>query len=130
MSFLSLCLATAPQALLNKSMPRPLAHITSLKHLTVLKLGGGDGSGGAGAAPSSKAAAADIPARFACPITGLPFNGKSRFVVLRRSGHELSERALKEVRCRLGRAAWLAARQGAARQLACSERAGVEKRPA
>ncbi|KAL4440746.1 hypothetical protein ABPG77_000455 [Micractinium sp. CCAP 211/92] len=85
------------QALLNKSMPKPLAHITSLKHLVELKLGEGGSGGGDTAAPSSKAAASDIPARFACPITGLPFNGKSRFVVLRRSGHVLSERALKEV---------------------------------
>ncbi len=89
-------------------MPKPLAHITSLKHLVELKLGEGGSGGGDAAAPSSKAAASDIPARFACPITGLPFNGKSRFVVLRRSGHVLSERALKEVRawaCGLGTAA-------------------------
>ncbi|KAL4457462.1 hypothetical protein ABPG75_012327 [Micractinium tetrahymenae] len=85
------------QALLNKSMPKPLAHITSLKHLIELKLGdGSSGGGSAAAAPTSKDGG-DVAARFACPITGLPFNGKSRFVVLRRSGHVLSERALKEV---------------------------------
>lgn len=89
--------AHALQALLNKSMPKPLAHITSLKHLVELKLG--DSSGGSGGvAPGSRGGSGDIPARFACPITGLPFNGKSRFAVLRSSGHVLSERALKEVR--------------------------------
>lgn len=84
------------QALVTKSMPKGLAHITSLKHVTELKLeeapkggagGGTDGGGGA--------------VRFACPVTGQAFNGKYKFVVLRKSGHVLSERALKEVRRRV-----------------------------
>jgi hypothetical protein len=35
---------------------------------------------------------------FACPLTGLPMNGRYRFVALRRTGHVISEKALKEVR--------------------------------
>lgn len=37
-------------------------------------------------------------ADFACPLTGLPMNGRYRFSVLRKTGHVLSEKALKEVR--------------------------------
>lgn len=36
-------------------------------------------------------------ADFACPLTGLPMNGRYRFSVLRSTGHVLSEKALKEV---------------------------------
>lgn len=36
-------------------------------------------------------------AKFACPVTGLEFNGKTRFLVHRVSGQVISERALKEV---------------------------------
>ena len=36
-------------------------------------------------------------ADFACPLTGLPMNGRYRFSVLRKTGHVLSEKALKEV---------------------------------
>ena len=37
-------------------------------------------------------------ARFCCPITGQEMNGRYRFVVLRNSGHVVSEKALKQVR--------------------------------
>lgn len=81
-----------PQALLSKAMPRPLGHITSLKCVTELKLEAASDSGGAGSGTDG--------ARFACPVTGQALNGKARFVVLRRTGHVVSERALKEVRGR------------------------------
>lgn len=84
---------TSLQALLTKSMPKSLGHISSLKHLIELKLeeavGGEQGPG---------EAALEGVTRFACPVTGQALNGKSRFVVMRRSGHVVSERALKEVR--------------------------------
>lgn len=35
---------------------------------------------------------------FQCPITGLEFNGKYRFLALRTCGHVLSAKALKEVK--------------------------------
>jgi hypothetical protein len=84
------------QALLNKSMPKSLAHISGLKHLVELKLEAAE-DGGKGGKNGDDGQNGGV--RFACPITGLPFNGKSRFVVFKKSGHVLSERALKEVRC-------------------------------
>lgn len=36
-------------------------------------------------------------ASFACPLTGLPMNGRYRFSALKKSGHVISEKALKEV---------------------------------
>lgn len=80
------------QALVGKTMPKALGHISSLKHLIDLKL-----------EPSGSGKGGDGGAAFACPITGLALNGKARFVVVRAKGHVLSERALKEVRsCRAG----------------------------
>ena len=81
------------QALVTKSMPKPLAHIGGLKHVIELKLeagpaGNGSSGDGGGDGPGTK---------FACPITGQAFNGKAKFVVMRKSGHVVSERAVKEV---------------------------------
>lgn len=77
------------QALLAKSIPRSLGHISSMKHLIDVVLTEVDG------------AAADAAVRFACPVTGLPMSGKSRFVIVRPGGtgpgHIMSEKALKEL---------------------------------
>jgi hypothetical protein len=77
------------QALVARTIPRGLSHITSLKHLVDVKL---ERAGGA------KEGAA---VQFACPVTGLPMGGKGRFVAVRCGGrgpaHVLAERALKEV---------------------------------
>lgn len=73
-------------------MPKPLGHIGSLKHVTELRLEaapGGEPGAGDGATLGT--------ARFVCPVTGLALNGKSRFVIFRKTGHVVSERALKEV---------------------------------
>lgn len=50
------------QALVTKSMPKPLGHISSLKHLIELKLEAAAGSGGSKGGEDG--------ARFACPISG------------------------------------------------------------
>jgi len=77
-------------ALLNRTMPAGLAHISSLKQLVTLKLEAAPRKAvGAGAVGSS---ASD----WQCPITGLEMNGRARFVVHRPTGHAISERALKE----------------------------------
>lgn len=77
------------QALLTKSIPRSMSHISSIKHLIDVKLTAADG------------AAADAAVRFACPVTGLPMSGKSKFVIVRPggtgAGHIFSEKALKEL---------------------------------
>jgi Rtf2 RING-finger len=75
------------QALLAKNMPRGLAHLTSMKHLIDIKL------------EESQGTAADAAVRFACPVTGLPMSGKSKFVIIRKEGqgYVVSERAIKEL---------------------------------
>ncbi|GIL49086.1 hypothetical protein Vafri_5553 [Volvox africanus] len=89
------------QRLLNKSIPPALAHISGLKAVTELKLHPAKRSG---AGPSNaKAAASQVSFQlsndsdFCCPVTGVAFNGRYKFVVLRPSGHVVSEKALKEV---------------------------------
>jgi hypothetical protein len=92
-------------ALLNKTLPPALAHISSLKAVTTLKLdpmpsrtashaaaGPGPGSSSIGRNGSSS----DL-AVFHCPVTGLEMNGRVQFVIHKPSGLVLSERALREV---------------------------------
>ena len=73
-------------ALLDKSMPSSLAHISSLKHLAEVKLtrsetGPSKGAGGSGASA------------YCCPVTGVALNGRYRFVVHRPTGHLVSRSA-------------------------------------
>ena len=83
-------------ALMAHSLPPALAHISSLRHLINLRLARNPNYAG-----QSAASAADFQpgngAEWACPVTGLELNGRYRFVALRRSGHVVSEKALKEV---------------------------------
>lgn len=88
-------------ALLNKTLPPALAHISSLKAVTSLKL---DPAAAASSRAGSHAAAGPGPgssscdvAVFQCPVTGLEMNGRFPFVIHRPSGLVLSERALREV---------------------------------
>lgn len=83
-------------------MPKALSHISSLKHVRDLQLTpSGEGEGARGAAATARNFQPGNEADFACPITGLEMNGKYRFVVLRKSGHVISEKALKQVRTAL-----------------------------
>eukprot|EP00884_Botryococcus_braunii_P009402 jgi/Botrbrau1/18463/Bobra.0072s0046.1 len=85
------------QALMDKAIPKGLAHISSLKHLTDLQLT--RTSSRECARPAVTTARNFQPgneAEFACPITGLEMNGKYRFVVLLGSGHVISEKAVKQ----------------------------------
>lgn len=92
-------------ALLSKTMPASLAHISGLRNVTVLKL---EHAAAVAAAPGRSAAAVaagassstfqpsnDAP--FCCPITGAAFNGRFKFVVFRETGMAVAERALREV---------------------------------
>ncbi|KAK9868399.1 hypothetical protein WJX84_009405 [Apatococcus fuscideae] len=83
------------QALLKKSMPKALGHITSLKQLIELKLTPAPAGGAKAATATTFQPGNDAP--FVCPITELPLNGRFRAVVLRPSGLVVSERALKEM---------------------------------
>ena len=83
-------------ALMARSLPPALGHISSLRHLIDLRLAHNPNYAG-----QSAASAADFQpgngAEWACPVTGLELNGRYRFVALRRTGHVVSEKALKEV---------------------------------
>lgn len=95
-------------ALLNKTLPPALSHISSLKAVTTLRLdpipsragshaaaGPGPGSSN-GRNGSSNGSSSDL-AVFQCPVTGLEMNGRVPFVIHRPTGLVLSERALREV---------------------------------
>ncbi|GAB4820969.1 hypothetical protein N2152v2_008015 [Parachlorella kessleri] len=85
------------QALVGKTMPKALSHISSLKHVMDLKLEPSADAAANGGSSSIAGAGGSAAVRFACPISGQPMNGKYKFVVVRRTGHVLSERAVKEV---------------------------------
>lgn len=73
-------------ALVGKTIPKGLSHISSLKHVFDIHL-----------ERSADKAGGKEAVQFSCPISGQPLNGKYKFKVVRSSGHVLSERALKEV---------------------------------
>eukprot|EP00890_Picochlorum_soloecismus_P000558 jgi/Picsp_1/1502/NSC_04980-R1_protein len=73
-------------ALISKTMPKGLPHISSRKHVFDVKLYTLSGQ------------ARDV--RYGCPVTSLPLNGKYRFVVVRTKdgkGHVVSEKSVKEM---------------------------------
>uniref|UniRef100_A0A1J3E5D8 Protein RTF2-like protein n=1 Tax=Noccaea caerulescens TaxID=107243 RepID=A0A1J3E5D8_NOCCA len=77
-------------ALLSKRLPKQFSYIKGLKDMVNIKLtpvAGSDGS-----------AQDTINAQFQCPVSGLEFNGKYKFFVLRGCGHVMSAKALKEVK--------------------------------
>ncbi|ONK60435.1 uncharacterized protein A4U43_C08F18430 [Asparagus officinalis] len=63
------------QALIHKKLPKEFGHIRGLKDMIEVK----------------------IP-NLECPVTGLEFNGKYGFIAIRKCGHVLSVKALKEVK--------------------------------
>lgn len=75
------------EALLGKKLPKAFSHIKGLKDMINIELSRIPGiekvHGGT---------------QFQCPITGLEFNGKYKFIALRACGHVLSAKALKEVK--------------------------------
>ena len=83
-------------ALVSKSMPKALAHISSLKHVTDVKL-----TQNGNAAISLESTATNFQpgneAAFCCPISGQPLNGQYRFCVVLPSGYVISEKAIKSV---------------------------------
>lgn len=75
-------------ALLTKSLPKKLGYIKGLKDLITVHFTSIPGVSPDGDISGSK---------FQCPVTGLEVNGKFKFFALRKCGHVLSARALKEV---------------------------------
>ncbi|CAA7032375.1 unnamed protein product [Microthlaspi erraticum] len=77
-------------ALLSKKLPKQFSYIKGLKDMVNIKLtpvAGSDGS-----------AQDTINAQFQCPVSGLEFNGKYKFFVLKGCGHVMSAKALKEIK--------------------------------
>lgn len=84
------------------ALPQRLEHVTGMKAITTLKLHRNearkssvkDASGNVNAATCRLAA----ESRFSCPISGLDFNGKTKFFALVPSGVVVSDRALREAK--------------------------------
>jgi|TARA_B110000003_G_scaffold272826_1_gene309440 hypothetical protein len=84
------------------ALPKRIEHITGMKALVTCKFEKRR------ADKSSKVESSSVNARnfrcgnaeavFACPITGLDFNGKTKFVVMRPSGVVVADKALREAK--------------------------------
>ncbi|KAJ4709613.1 protein RTF2-like [Melia azedarach] len=74
-------------ALLSKNLPKGFSYIKGLKDMINVKLS---------RVPGVEENGDSV--RFQCPIAGLEFNGKYKFLALRTCGHVLSVKALKEVK--------------------------------
>lgn len=75
------------EALLGKKLPKEFGHIKGLKDMINVRFSMAPGA----VEPGENA-------QLQCPITGLEFNGKYRFLALRNCGHVLSAKALKMVK--------------------------------
>ncbi|KAI4344265.1 hypothetical protein L6164_011512 [Bauhinia variegata] len=75
------------EALLAKRLPKGFGHIKGLKDMIKVQLCVIPGREEVGTG-----------ARFQCPITGLEFNGRYKFLALKDCGHVWSAKALKEVK--------------------------------
>lgn len=78
------------ETLISKKLPKEFAHIKGLKDMIPIELSVIPGKG--------LREEISFETRFQCPISGLEFNGKYKFVVLKGCGHVVSAKALKEVK--------------------------------
>lgn len=82
-------------------LPQRLEHVTGMKALLTLKLHRNAGLGDKEKKKESVNAAncrLDAEAKFSCPVSGLDFNGKTKFFALSPSGLVVSERALRDAK--------------------------------
>ena len=77
-------------ALLHKSMPAELGHITSLKHVVDLKLER-NLQRRAGVSVAQGSVGPSNETEFCCPISGVEFNGRCKFFVFRPTGQVVSD---------------------------------------
>jgi hypothetical protein len=85
-------------------MPAPLAYITSLRHVTTLNLNPNPSiiSNKTSTAKSSSSELVALKgssgpsneSHFSCPVSGVEFNGRYKFVVFKSTGHVVSVRGL------------------------------------
>ena len=84
-------------ALVSKSMPKALGHISSLKHVKdVILTRNTTATKSTGVVAREAHPGHDVS--FQCPISGVPLNGQYRFCAVLPSGHIISEKAVKQVR--------------------------------
>jgi len=83
-------------ALLNKSIPPQFSYISSLKHVIELKLERNPRHGKPQSAASHGSNGPSNDSPFCCPVTGVEFNGRYKFVTFRPTGHTVSEKAIKD----------------------------------
>lgn len=88
--------AAVLEALIGKTLPKELSHINA-KSLLDLKLEPNPEFGKKSKATANQATfQVHAVAPFLCPITGMEANGRARFVVLKKCGTVISEKALKQ----------------------------------
>ena len=86
------------QAIINKALPKSLSHITA-KSLVDLKLTENPSFKERSKSTANQGNFQTLDASpFVCPVTGLEANGIAKFVVLRRCGTVVAEKAMKQVR--------------------------------
>ncbi|PQM42052.1 protein RTF2 homolog [Prunus yedoensis var. nudiflora] len=79
------------EALLGKKVPKAFRHIKGLKDMITVHFSPIPGT------ESNRRSSAEGPL-FQCPISGVEFNGKCKFLALKTCGHVLSAKAVKEVK--------------------------------
>ena len=87
------------QALLSRApMPRHLAHVTGVADVVDVTLAQADTRAATATDDVGFSGTTSLDAvRFQCPVSGLPFNGKFRFVALRQTGEVVSWKAVKDL---------------------------------
>jgi len=84
------------EAIIQKKLPAPLSHITA-KSLIDLKLHNNPSFQERSKATANQGNFQALDAApFICPVTGMEANGKARFVVLKRCGTVVAEKAIKQ----------------------------------
>lgn len=76
-------------AMLHKQLPKEQAYISSLKHIVQLLLEPNTQSSSSSAKPATDGTSAgpSNEAQFCCPISAVPWNGRYKFTVFRKTGH-------------------------------------------
>ena len=85
------------ELMLSKALPPHLSHIKSLKSLHDATLHPNPAFGKVALGHTSGMSEGDDEPPFACPVAMIPLNGRYPFVLIRPTGHVVSQRALTQV---------------------------------
>ena len=89
------------ELMLSKALPPHLSHIKSLKALHDATLHPNPAFATSSLGHTAKASEDDDEPPFFCPVAMLPLNGRYPFVLVKPTGHVVSQRALKQVGSKL-----------------------------